>query len=109
MRRPAPKVNSVTRTKRIKVFTYKVVKMTKAVRQVERPYVLFGEAIREARYERGWNQQELADRLGYSRGSIANIEVGRQRILLTDLFVFAKVLKLDPGKLFASISKGYPS
>lgn len=69
------------------------------------PYVLFGEAVRNARHELGLNQQELADKLGYSRGSIANIEVGRQRILLTDLFAFAKVLRLDPKVLFAAVTK----
>jgi len=105
VKRGAPQSKPVERTKRIKVITYKVVKFTKAVRQVERPYVLFGEAVKEARHERGWNQQELADKLGYSRGSIANIEVGRQRILLTDLFTFAKVLKLDPKAMFAAVSK----
>lgn len=105
MRRGAPQPRSVVRTKRIKVITYKVVKFTKAVRQVERPYVLFGEAVREARHERGWNQQMLADALKMSRGSIANIEVGRQRILLTDLFDFAKVLKLDAKKLFSQVAR----
>lgn len=105
MKRGPPKSKPVTRTKRVKVVTYKVVTFTKAVRQVERPYVLFGEAVREARYDRGWNQHELADKLGYSRGSVANIEVGRQRILLTDLLSFAKVLRLDPKVLFAAVTK----
>lgn len=79
---------------------YRVVKVTKTVLQCERPYVLFGEAVRDARLGCGWTQQELADRLGYARASIANIETGRQRVLLTDVFDFAKALRLDVGKLF---------
>lgn len=105
MKRGGPQPKQVERTKRVKVITYKVVKFTKAVRQVERPYVLFGEVVREARYERGWNQQELADKMGLSRGSIANIEVGRQRILLSDVFEFAKVLKLKSADIFAAVSR----
>lgn len=105
MKRGGPKTQQVERTKRIKVITYKVVKVTKAVKQVERCYVLFGEAVREARHERGWNQQELADKLNLSRGSIANIEVGRQRILLSDVFDFAKILKLKPADVFAAVSR----
>lgn len=105
MKRGSPQPQPVTRTKRVKVVTYKIVKFTKAVKQVERPYVLFGEVVREARHERGWNQQQLADAMKLSRGSIANIEVGRQRILLSDLFDFAKVLKLKPADVFAAVSR----
>jgi len=84
---------------------YRVVNVTREVLQCERPYVLFGAAVREARLDMELSQQELADRLGYSRGSIANIELGRQRVLLSDVFAFAKALCLDPKKLFAATAK----
>ena len=84
---------------------YRTVKVVRKVLQCERPYVLFGEAIKAARCERGITQQELSERLGMSRGSIANIEVGRQRILLSDIFEFAKVLKVKPITLFEAASK----
>ena len=105
MRRGSGTVKQVTKTKRVKVVTYKMVKVTKAVRQVERPYVLFGEFVRDARHDWGWNQQELADKLKYSRASIANIETGRQRLLIGDIFEFAKVLKVEPAKIFAHINQ----
>jgi hypothetical protein len=40
-----------------------------------------------------------------SRGSIANIETGRQRILLTDLFDFARVLRVKPIVFFNAVAK----
>lgn len=76
------------------------VAVTKEVMQCERPYVLFGEAVRDARHALMWNQQQLADKMKLSRGSIANIETGRQRVLLSDVFDFAKVLRLSPKALF---------
>jgi DNA-binding XRE family transcriptional regulator len=88
---------------RRRIITYQAV--TREVLQCERPYVLFGEAVRKARHALRWNQQELADKVKLSRGSIANIETGRQRVLLSDLFDFAKALNLDPKKLFAEVQK----
>lgn len=99
MPRAKPKVAKV-RMKRLKVVTYKMVPA--ATTWCEPPYVAFGEAVRDARHELGWNQFDLAEKVNLSRGSIANIETGRQRILLGDIFLFAKVLRLDPKKLFAA-------
>jgi DNA-binding XRE family transcriptional regulator len=84
---------------------WRVVKVTKTILQCERPYVLFGEAIRDGRIALGMTQQDLADKVDQSRGSIANIEVGRQRVLLADVFVYAKVLKISPRKLFEAVQR----
>ena len=84
---------------------YRVVKVMREVVQCERPYVLFGEAIRDARLAHEWTQQQLADKTGYARASIANIELGRQRVLLTDVFVFAKALKMRPRALFNAVQR----
>lgn len=86
-------------TRRVRVVTYKVVK--KVVAQCEPPYVRFGALVAERRHALGWLQQDLADKVGLSRGSVANIETGRQRILMTDVCDFAKVLRLDPVKMFS--------
>ncbi len=90
----------MTRNRRV----YRVVKITREVLQCERPYVLFGEAVKNARFDLGLTQQELADKLKLSRGSIANIETGRQRVLLSDVLDFAKALKLKPIALFEAVS-----
>ena len=40
----------------------------------------YGDCVRELRRARNITQDELARHLGYSRGSIANIETGRQTV-----------------------------
>lgn len=71
--------------------------------QCEQPYVLFGEAVRARRLQLHLTQQELSAALGYSRASIANIEIGRQRVLLSDVFDFATALKIRPRALFDAV------
>ena len=44
-------------------------------------------------------QQELADRVKLSRGSVANIETGRQQLLLHQYVDFMRVLKLDAREM----------
>lgn len=91
----------VSRTRRV----WRTVKVTKSILQCERPYVLFGDAVCEQRHKLGMTQQELSEKLGYARASIANIETGRQRILLSDVFDFAKALKLKPQALFEAAAR----
>lgn len=89
----------VTKSRRV----YTTRSVTKTVRLCERPYVLFGEAVRAERLGRGMTQQDLADKVGLGRPSIANIELGYQRILLSDVFVFAEALSVRPRKLFDAV------
>lgn len=69
--------------------------------RVESFYREFGERVRRARGER-FSQAELARRIGMSRGSIANIEVGRQRVPLHVLTVLARELDVEPASLLPS-------
>src|SRR4051794_30577312 len=41
--------------------------------------------VRAERARRHWRQEDLADRLGWSRGSIGHLESGRRRPSVTDL------------------------
>lgn len=50
--------------------------------ETDRFYVDFGRRARAAREQSGLTQQALADALGLTRSSVANIEAGRQRALL---------------------------
>jgi transcriptional regulator with XRE-family HTH domain len=51
-----------------------------------------GTIIAARRQEIGMLQQELADKVGMSRTSIANVETGRQQIVLTKIRPFAEAL-----------------
>ena len=42
-------------------------------------------------------QESLAQRLGISRASLANIEIGRQSVMVHQLYAFAKILNLPPS------------
>ena len=52
----------------------------------------FGKIIRHQRAMNRLTQKELADKCGFSRNTIVNIENGRQNVCLDQAFVFAKVL-----------------
>ena len=65
----------------------------------------FARAMRMARSDAGMTQQQVADAMGLSRTSIANIEMGRQRVYLEDVWAFAKALHTTPTKLFAAVAK----
>jgi transcriptional regulator with XRE-family HTH domain len=71
---------------------------------VELLYKLFGQAIAEARVKAGITQRELGIELKMGRTNISNIEAGRQRVLLGDVFAFAKALKTTPVKLMREIT-----
>lgn len=89
--------------RRQRVIQYVTVK--REVVQCEPVYVSFGEAVKTRRLERGWTQTDLADKVGMSRTSVTNIEIGRQRILLSDLFDFARAFGIAPKTLFSSVQE----
>ena len=56
------------------------------------PYAELGNFVFETRKSHGWRQQTLANMLGLSRASIANLETGRQRILFHVFLRLCEVL-----------------
>ena len=88
--------------RRQRVVSYVTVK--KEVVQCEPVYVSFGELVKAKRLERGWTQTDLAEKVGLSRTSVTNIEIGRQRVLLSDLFEFARAFGVSPRSLFNRVS-----
>jgi DNA-binding XRE family transcriptional regulator len=93
--------NVVIRPKRI----VKTIMVKTTIVQVERPYVLFGEAVKKAREDIGMTQDVLASKLNKTRTTIVNIENGRQRVLLADLIKFAKALRIPPSFLLGAITE----
>jgi transcriptional regulator with XRE-family HTH domain len=70
---------------------------------IEDLYTYMGEKIRSARIAIGISQDVLAQRIGLTRSSIANLEAGRQRIALHLFVAICQALDKDvcellPGK-----------
>jgi transcriptional regulator with XRE-family HTH domain len=66
---------------------------------VEPLYTALGELVRGARVEAGLTQEELGKGIDRTRTSVANIEAGRQRILLHTLYAIARMVEKSPGEL----------
>jgi transcriptional regulator with XRE-family HTH domain len=58
-------------------------------------YKLLGESVAARRKALSLTQADLARLVGLSRGSIANIEVGRQKMLIHQLYAVAAALQLE--------------
>jgi len=66
----------------------------------QRIYKDLGTRVRILRKGLGKTQDEVAKQAGISRASLANIEAGRQQVLVHHLFALAKALQLEaPGAL----------
>lgn len=72
-------------------------------KDLEACYRAFGARIEHIRTTLDLTQHDLAKKLGMSRGSLANIEVGRQRVLLHTVEQFAKALGTTPQNLMKGI------
>lgn len=67
--------------------------------------------MKALRIDAGLTQGELSERIGLSRTSVTNIEVGRQKIPLHFLFILSSALGVDPGQLLPQkeiLSEQYP-
>ena len=62
-------------------------------------YQHIGALIRARRKALEMKQEALATLLGISRGSVANIEIGRQSVLVHQLYKIAAALQLSPFDL----------
>jgi transcriptional regulator with XRE-family HTH domain len=62
-------------------------------------YKQIGALIKARRNKLHLKQENIASELRISRGSLANIETGRQRVLVHQLYMFASALQLKPSDL----------
>jgi transcriptional regulator with XRE-family HTH domain len=67
-------------------------------------YKEIGAVIKSRRKTLKFKQEALAGLLGISRGSLANVEIGRQSILVHQLYKFADALQLTPYDLLPPTS-----
>ena len=58
-----------------------------------------GDLVRKERKRQNFNQTQLAEQAGISRSALANIEVGRQQITVSQLCKFAHALGIDAAEL----------
>ena len=72
-------------------------------------YTEIGLLIRARRKALNLRQKSLASELGISRGSLANIETGRQSILVHQLYRFAAALRLPPHDLLPLLPADQPA
>lgn len=72
---------------------------------IKRLYGEIGARIRSARKQRGWSQVDLADAVGLTRSSIANIEAGRQRAPAHIVVLIAHTLDVSVEALLPSGSE----
>ena len=70
---------------------------------IEDIYKRLGLAIYDRRERRRLTQAELAEIVGLTRSSIANIESGRQRILLHDVYAFCAAFDVTPQTLLKEV------
>jgi len=75
-----------------------------SARDPESIYSVFGRRLRELREQHGISQLELAEMSGLTRASIANVESGRQRVLLHQVLRFAQALQVDLNTLVPQAS-----
>jgi transcriptional regulator with XRE-family HTH domain len=63
-----------------------------------------GSLISRRRETLGFTQKDLAAKVGLSRASIANIETGRQKVMLHQIFSLASALELAAADLLPPVS-----
>lgn len=81
-------------------------KRSKTTQRREPLYISLGATIAYFRQHRlEITQEELAHLTKRKRATIANIEAGRQRIYVHDLFIFAGVFQIDPCILLKDLKK----
>jgi transcriptional regulator with XRE-family HTH domain len=75
----------------------------------ERIYKAFGAQVRERREALGMTQLQLSASIGLTRGSVANIEAGRQSVLLHQFLVIAAALQMTPVELLPAKTEAPPT
>ena len=64
----------------------------------------FGSTLRNLRDERGYSQEELAERAGLHRNYVGGVERGERNVALENIVKLAKALAVSPRDLFADFA-----
>lgn len=66
---------------------------------------LVGSNVRMLRQAKGWTQEELAERSGFSQHYISSLETGRRNPTVVSLFLLAQALGTTPDVLLRPTSR----
>lgn len=61
----------------------------------------FGNTLRKLREDRGYSQEELAERAGLHRNYVGGVERGERNVALENIVKLAGALSVSPKELFA--------
>ena len=78
-------------------------RMRTMAKSIEPCYRLLGAKVEQMRSLLGWTQGELAGKIGLTRTSIANLEAGRQRVLMHDIEKIAAAFQSTPKAILRGI------
>lgn len=62
-----------------------------------------GTQIRKLRLQKGWSQDEFADRSGFHRAQVGAFERGEQNLTLASLLLLAETLEVKVVDLFKGV------
>ena len=62
-----------------------------------------GKRVRNLRLDRGWSQEELADRSGVNRSYMSRVELGKSDVSLSVLHKIARTLGISLAELLTGI------
>lgn len=65
--------------------------------------VAFGRRVRAVREERGFSQEELAERAGMHRTYVSSLERGQRNVGLDNVHALARALEVAPATLFEGV------